>query len=377
MDIPNIAAIQQRLHWLVYTREQDDARHQVLSLMGALTIGKLVVILAAFLFNHSPGFLYHLSTRWDSSIFQSIAVNGYAELYYYAFSPLYPLLIKCLDFIVSHAWISSLVITNLASYLFPLVVYRAFGYRTALLAALFPTYLVFTTVPYSDIISLCLLALSILLVLQERFYELSAAVSMAILGAYRLACILPAFVFAAIKTRRFRNLVVFGLFPVLVGAAIFWWFKTGTGSFFTYFAVEQDTWSAGFASPAVQAKWLLHGWLTAQDFQIAGISLAPVYWLVRNILFEVFYLVGTFYLLRTGHKHKVFLFIYTMLSIIPLLCVTGVPAVSIPRLLLPAFPVFYSYSIMIKKESHLRLYITVCLALTAVTALIHLYSFFG
>ena len=79
-------------------------------------------------------------------------------------------------------------------------------------------------------------------------------------------------------------------------------------------------------------KWLMDGWFTSEPWKVFGIHLAPAYWLVRNFLFEIFYVAGAILLLRTQNKHRIFLFAYSLLAIIPLLFVTGTPAISIPRL---------------------------------------------
>ena len=159
--------------------------------MMALAIGKACLLLAVFLYSRSPDFLYLMSTRWDSVNFQDIATQGYLRISLYAFSPFYPALIKGLSFIIPQAWICGLMITNILSFAFPLVLYRTFGYKTALIAELFPTYLVFTTIPYSDAISLFFLALSVCLILREKIIASSAAVSLAIFNAFNLAWTLP------------------------------------------------------------------------------------------------------------------------------------------------------------------------------------------
>jgi hypothetical protein len=360
----------------VLISENNSTRRQIVFLLCAFTIGKLVVLLSAFFAQGSSGFMYNLCTRWDSSLFQSIAVNGYSESCYYAFSPFYPVLIKGLNLLTSHAWISGFIITNVVGYLFPLVMHRTFGYRTALLTALFPVYLVFSTIPYSDVIPLSFLALSLLFIMKDKISESSGAVTMAVISSFRVAWLLPAYAQAIYKTRRWKNWLFFFI-PAVIGVAIFLWFKRETGNYLTYFSVEKGTWSAGFTTPVGQAKWILNGWYTNQHDKFFGVPILPVYWLLRNIAFEVFYLIGAFYLIKTPHQYKTFLFLYTLIAIIPLLCVTGMPAISIPRLLLPAFPVFYSYSVMFKRQKYYWIYLAASLALTIVVTLSQMKSFFA
>jgi hypothetical protein len=105
--------------------------------------------------------------------------------------------------------------------------------------------------------------------------------------------------------------------------------------------------------------------------------LAPAYWLVRNLIFEIFYLAGAVLILKTQNKNRIFLFVYSLCAIIPLLFVTGTPAISIPRLLLPAFPVFFGYTALMKKDWHYWVYCGVCLLITAWVAITQTYCFFA
>jgi hypothetical protein len=101
------------------------------------------------------------------------------------------------------------------------------------------------------------------------------------------------------------------------------------------------------------------------------------YWLVRNILFEVFYIFGAFYLFKTKNENRVFLAVYSLIATIPLLFMTGTPLLSIPRLLLPAFPVFFGYSELLKKRTHALIYSGVCVIMAAFIAIMQTYSFFA
>jgi hypothetical protein len=356
--------------------ERRNTRQEMLQLLAALAIGKFVVLLTIFLCDPTPNFLHTLSTKWDSIIFQTIATQGYTQASYYAFSPFYPALITGLDYITRHAWVSGLIITNVISFIFPLVLHRTFGFKTALLAILFPTYLVFTTIPYSDVIVLLFLALSLFFVMREKIIASSAMVSLAIMNAFRQAWMLPAYAFIALKSKRIRDLAFF-IIPALTGILILLWFDWRTGDFLSYFSLEKDTWGVHFTDPLSQIEWLRNGWFTTQTWTVFGLQLPPVYWIVRNLLFEGFYLVGAFYLLRTANKNRIFLFLFSLSAIIPLLFVAGTPAISIPRLLLPAFPVFLGYATLLKKEWHYWLYGIVCLVLTTWVSISQIYSFFA
>ncbi len=351
-------------------------RWEIIKLLAILAIGKLFVILCTFLYHHSANFLYAMSTTWDSTYYQSIATSGYTRVVQYVFSPIYPDLIETLDIIIPHAWFSALIITNIISFVFPLVVYKTFGNKTALIAVLFPTYLVFTTIPYSDIVPLVFFTLSVFFLLKEKIIESSISVGLAVLSAFHAVWMLPAYAVDIIKTKRFKN-IVFYIAPIAAGILVLLWFKLKTDNFMAYFSLETEGWREHFGTPFSQAKWLINGWFTNEPWKIFGIRLAPAYWLVRNLIFEIFYLAGAFLILKTQNKHRMFLFIYSLCAIIPLLFVTGTPAISIPRLLLPAFPIFFGYTALMRKDWHYWVYASACLLMTAWIAITQTYCFFA
>ena len=359
------------------TKEQPHkSRREIIKLLAILAIGKLFVLLCTFLYHHSFNFIYTMSTTWDSTYYQLIATSGYTRMIQYVFSPIYPGLIETLDIIIPRAWVSALIITNIISFIFPLVVYKTFGYKTALIAILFPTYLVFTTIPYSDIVPLIFFALSVFFMLKEKIIESSIAAGLAVLSAFHAVWMLPAYAVDTIKTKRFKNLV-FYIAPAAAGILVLLWFKIKTDNFMAYFSLETEGWREHFGTPFSQAKWLINGWFTNESWKIFGMHLAPAYWLVRNLIFEIFYLAGAVLILKTQNKHRIFLFVYSLCAIIPLLFVTGTPAISIPRLLLPAFPVFFGYTALMEKDWHYRVYGGVCLLITAWIAITQTYCFFA
>ncbi len=132
---------------------------------------------------------------------------------------------------------SALLVTNLSSFIFPLVVYKTSGYRTALLAEVFPTYLVFTTIAYSDIVVLVLLALAFFFLLKEKFVKSCVGLSLAIFTFVNLALTLPAFGVALMSRKSFRYLYFFAL-PFLTGLFTPLWFKIVAGSYFAFFQLE-------------------------------------------------------------------------------------------------------------------------------------------
>ena len=344
-----------------------------------LALGKALVVLAVAAFARTPDVFQGLGTKWDSDYYEIIATQGYGPAAPLVFSPAYPAAIKGLDYLVGNAWVSALLVTNLLSFAFPILVWKAFGYRTALFAELFPTYIVFTTVAYSDVVPLVLLGATFLLLARERVLRASLALGGAIFAFYSLALTLPSFLVALSRKKRAADLLFYAL-PLAAVGAILLWYEVETGGYLSYIRLEAP-WQAGFGTPLAQVQYLLcphgQGTLTCQKWELFGVPLTPPYWVVRNLLFEAFYVAGALYLLRNKSRQRAFLSVYSLSVVVPLLFVTGVPAMSIPRLLLPAFPVFVGYSDLLRGTRTTQVYITLSLAAAAFIGLVQYFSFFA
>jgi hypothetical protein len=330
-------------------------RADLFKLWGALALGKVVVLVAVYLARSTPNFLYLMSTRWDANWFLSIAKYGYIQLDSYAFSPLFPAMINAFSSLSVPSWTVALAMANALSFAVPLVVYRTFGFRTALLFELFPTFLFYTTVPYSESLVLLILALSLLFALSGRMVASSASLSLAIFSSYSMAWTLPSFAIGLYDRLR-RRTVLFYILPLLTGLLIFSWFEASSRSYWIYFTIEKANWHVSFASPWGQAIWL---WLR----KIGGLWPIPGSWETRNLPFEVFYIYGALRLVQMPGRDKTFLGVFSFSVILPLFFIIGGPAESIPRLLLPAFPIFAYYATAIRGR-YLWVYAPLCLLLT-------------
>jgi hypothetical protein len=369
---------------LTQSEPQKARRSELLKIFAALSIGKLAVFASA-LYAFGPGrFLFSMSTRWDSAWIQAIAQYGYTNpnvavhsptssaLLFpnaFAFSPFYPSLTAGLASAVGSYWVSALLIPNALSFVVPYVLYRAFGFRVALLAEMFPTYLVFTTIPYSEALTVLFLALAIALAMRQKVFSSSAAVSLGVLSAFNAAFVLPSFVLAFARNR--RRTIPFFVLPVVAGLLILAWFQIVSGSYSTYFGIEATHWHVSLASPFQQAAYLLQ-----EGTKSLGFWPIPGGWLTRNLPFEAFYVLGVLLFLLVRTENRGFLGAFSLSVIVPLFFVVGGPALSVPRLLLPAFPVFVSYSYFIKGRV-LWLYCALCVLLTVWVALSQFLFFFA
>lgn len=237
----------------------------------------------------------------------------------------------------------------------------------------------FATVAYSDVVALVFLASTFFLLFRNRIIKSSITIAAAILTFYNLAWTLPSFAFDLLKGGKIRNLL-FYCAPLATGILLLLWFKLETGQYFPLLQLEQP-WSVAFGSPIAQAQYLLcqggTGSFTCQAWAVDGIALKPITWVVRNVRFEAFYLYGAFYLLKTKLEHRVFLFAYCLSVILPLFFLLGVPAMSVPRLLLPAFPVFIGNVVVIEKIKIPTVYVVLaCYILAAVISVIEFFAFF-
>jgi len=355
----------------------------ILKLAIAMGVGKVVVLAAAYLARPVPNFLYLMSTRWDAAWFVTIANWGYTArgvLVYsptshttlypsaFAFSPFYPYSIHAVSALVGPAWVSALLIANVLSFLVPIVAYEAFGFKAALMLELFPTYLVYTTIPYSEALTLLFLTLAVLFALRGKLLASSASISLAVFAAYTTAWMLPSFAIAFWRRIRWKTLLFFAL-PALTGVLILGWLQKTVGSYTFFFTVESLRWHVAIGYPWDQAAWLLQR--DAVPFwPFAGT------WVTRNLPFEAFYVIGAALLLKARRGDRVFLSVFSFSAILPLFFVLGGPGEAIPRLLLPAFPIFAAYADRFGRRL-LPGYAIVCLLLAVWAATSQTLGFFS
>lgn len=332
----------------------------------ALYYTALKLLLLALAFLKSPSNVLSVLVRWDSVHYIDIAKNGYVQPENYAFAYAYPFLIKLLSQITANYELSAFLLSNLFGYMTLFVVYKTFGFDASLVMSFFPTFVVYTFVPYSEPITLFLISLALYAVKRAKnnsFFS-SLFYSLSILSSYSTAIALPSF----LLLKRKKSL----LLPIFTGIGILAFFALKTGDPFYYFHIEKSYWDAGFVSPIEQARWILNGWFTQQDWRIDGIALSPYYWLVRNMIFEVFFIASTIALIGEGSFYVAF----SLLIEAQLLFISGVPAISIPRLIIKAVPAFYGASKLLRGRA-LKLYIAICIPVSVFVFYQHITSFFA
>ncbi|NAY89569.1 MAG: hypothetical protein GU347_02485 [Desulfurococcales archaeon] len=181
----------------------------ILRLLSLFTASKLALIL--FLAAISGWSLETAFMKWDASRYINIALHGYSSPDNYAFAPLFPLIIKLVN-----------------SYVALLIFYRLYGEKTTLILAFFPTFLIYTLLPYSEPVTISFLALALYFSRKKENNVASMlSLSMAILSSYATAIVFPAFFM--LKRKKYL------LIPLITGIAILIFFQMETGDPFYYF----------------------------------------------------------------------------------------------------------------------------------------------
>lgn len=124
------------------------------------TLEKIVVFLT-FYSIFGDLFIYKITTNWDALDYLWVAEYGYVEEFLYAFSPVYPALIKGLTFLTGLYPLSSLIITNVFGYIFVILSFKFYGFKASTILSTFPVFVIYSTIPYSEPIALTFLILSL------------------------------------------------------------------------------------------------------------------------------------------------------------------------------------------------------------------------
>ena len=113
---------------------------QLAILLGILAAAKVSTFLPLFLFSDisRAGFMQELGTKWDSDFYVKMAQLGYngasnpGTENAYTFSPVLPSMIAAEKLLTGSYWTAGLLIVNLFSFLFPVVIFKLSDLKTAL-----------------------------------------------------------------------------------------------------------------------------------------------------------------------------------------------------------------------------------------------------
>ncbi|HEX2066624.1 MAG TPA: hypothetical protein VHI93_07410 [Candidatus Thermoplasmatota archaeon] len=319
---------------LLWSRHAD-----ILVPVGVAAAAKLAMALLAYvLLDQDPNLLRRMAIVWDGEHYLAIARTGYQHRFegpgdspHFAF--LYPMVVRLLGSTEAVA----LLVNNLASLAAVGVVAWHLGRRPALFLALFPSWLVYGSVAYSE--GLYVLLAAIALALWERSLGWGQAWGGLAAGAAAMARFMggPALVAAAIPWGRWRSMPRWAGLALLglCGAATWGWLWWATGDFLGYFAA-QKAWGGEITWPWLHFDWLLHGWFTNQSGTLATGNLGPFDFAIRDLLFLVPSVWGLALLCRRPGGAP--LVAYSLVILLTGVCTAGTPAAALPRYLVAGFP---------------------------------------
>lgn len=305
---------------------------------------KVAMLAIAFLVLDRPADFWHrLAWNWDGSHYLGIAADGYAfrfdgsgDSVHFAF--LYPAVIRALG----GSAVAAVVLNNACSLAAVAVVAWRWGPRAGLALALFPSWLVYGTVAYSE--GLYVLLAAIAIVSLERGWQLAGGLSAGLAACARYLGG-PALLLATVPWRAWqvpRKYVAFALVS-LSGLAICAWMWYQTGEVLGYYE-SQRPWGGKVAWPWDHFSWLLHGWFTTQGCPnqnlagcVAASHLSPIDFVVRDVLFSIPIVAGLGYLWKRGTESTPS-FVYSLVIFLTAICTSGTPAAALPRYVVAAFP---------------------------------------
>lgn len=289
-------------------------------------------------------------SAWDGTYYREIASSGYhAGSWAVAFFPLYPLLVKPLLLLGAGFATGGLVVVLLcgavAAVAVALLVRDFTDDRTAILTSTLwsaqPAAYVLS-VTYSEALFTALAAGCLLALVRRRYLlaGLCAAASSATRpswAAVALACAAVAIIVRPWERKWARWLPV--LMAPLGSIAFFGYLWRTTGiSPRGWLAVERAGWNTHLDGGSDNLYWIRHLLDTAGFYHALGHPWWPMWWVPVLLLFAI---VGV--VLLAADRAPLPVTVYAA-SVVVLACVTAGVFTSIPRLLLPAFPVLVPFA---------------------------------
>lgn len=272
--------------------------------------------------------------NWDGGHYLGIAKAGYSEKFQYAFFPLYPLATAAVNQITQNYLMAAILISFLSVFLGMHLLYKliALDYdkkiaeKTVFLLLIFPTSFYFLTA-YSEglFFLLCLTALFFL-----RKGNLKLAVLAAVLAsATRLAGLaLVLGLILEVWITRGINKTNWYIFLAPLGFIIYCWYLFNTTGDLFYFMTAQLNWQRSLVLPVI-GFWEALKSLSTPGFITQNFNV------FLDLIFAVF---GVGMIIRSFRFLPISYGIYGLISL--LLPLFTPQLSSMPRFLLPVFPIF-------------------------------------
>lgn len=272
--------------------------------------------------------------NWDGGHYLGIAQTGYSEQFQYAFFPLYPLAIKLLNQVTQNYLLAAILISIAATFLGLHLLYKMVAIdfdkkiaeKTVLALLFFPTSF-FLLTAYSEGLFLFLVIVAFYFLRQNKLFWASVAVALA--SATRLVGLAVVFaLWIDVLTKQGLNRKNWYILLAPSGFILYCIFLyQQTGDPF-YFITAENHWLRTLVTPGVGF------WETLTNISSGGLS---------TINFSIF-LDLIFAIFGVGFAIRAFRFLPTSFAIYSLISV-GIPLLtptlsSMPRFLLPIFPIF-------------------------------------
>ena len=276
--------------------------------------------------------------NWDGGHYLGIAKEGYSEKFQYAFFPFYPLVIRLLSQLTQNYLVAAILISLVSTFFGLHILYRLvaadFGKKIAektVLAFLFFPASFFLLTAYSEGLFFFLTVTAFYFLRQNKLFW--ATVVVALVSATRLVGLaVVAGFWIDVLTRQGLNRKNWYILLAPLGFIIYSIFLfQQTGDLF-YFITAENHWQRSFTTPGVGF------WETLKNMPEGGLDL-------------IFAIIGVGFAIRSFRFLPPSFAIYSLFAVgIPLFTPT---LSSMPRFLLPVFPIFILVALI--KNRYLQL----------------------
>ncbi|RZN37109.1 MAG: hypothetical protein EFT35_06865 [Methanophagales archaeon ANME-1-THS] len=332
---------------------------EIVVILLAIKIFAFTLTLLVGLGLHQPGDIISRWNRWDAPHYVEIAKNGYTNVreasYLIVFMPLFPLVIRLLTALSGNYEISALLISNSASLLAGIFLYKLaridYAHSTALKSllyfALFPTSY-FLIAGYTEGLFLCLTISCFYYARQEKWLPAGLlgmfASATRITGLVLIPSVLYEYFSAESKSKSrsikdivFICMISFGFLSYLIVNSIVF------GNAFMFLELQREHWSKYLAPPwegLLSALWIILWHDPVEKVLVGG----------AEIIFSVFGLACIIYASFTKFR-----FSYTIYMILTWLTVASTRFwLSMPRYTLSIFPIFTILALVSDKREELH-----------------------
>ncbi len=305
----------------------------------------------------TPDILLALANRWDSHHFLEIARNGYPlgveNDLLFAFAPVYPWMVAMVNQIVGNLYLAGVIVSNVFYFLSIPAFYKVarmyMDYEKSCLLSLvfgiFPIYLTYGTLAYSEAPFLFFAIASWYFFKKEQYLPCAIFTTFSILTRYisgLLVLIYGVIILSNLIDKYKKEKSILKAFdfqllwfaiPVVCVTAVFLYFQSITGSFFVAF--EAHAWFGdSLATPYHQFRWFFEGYFTVNN---PGVE--PILMMLLRYMFTVPFFVLALLLLKDDAE----LGLYGILFMWFTLSMEGISGIASPRIMLSAWVAFLAF----------------------------------